>query len=547
MAPNQNPNRKTNIIDDPVALAQSLAQNRKGKSKGKGRGNARATGGSSIFAPQNTGISKAKASRQAPAAPPGISSSTPDPQLYEGHGLKILFNEKGKPRLHARTSMTFRNKGMEAILDIVEAYAGSGKRHEFQNADKPKAFIANWIEMAETLAFGKNPASKLTRADWEASEFTHPNQRSAFVANSAKNSRRPPVETEGDLDNDMYDLLSHTEHKRKHVEKDTSDRIDHVKRQKREHAANMQNRGTSFAKESVTAKSEIDKRVPDNVRIQTSPAPTHVAPQQSAPIQKSSEQLAREKRNMESYTITDSHDRKRPGEGTKHVFSTPNATESSSSFQDASNREGSEGNREQQASTVSVFSGPMPSVRGNKDAQAPAAEQERLRMFMHDIGLDSTDPDRTSAIILGPSKNMRRVVTVTEGAHGQFTLHCTVLNRFNYDASRNTKPVPRPYLKNGRHGSGGIFDNDPDRATGLGHDYEPEDARNFVTFMQLKSKATQRHDDGKPVFPQAVRDFKVLQPWYAEYVRQYPGKRLDQWPCGCSKIIDEDGDESEEE
>lgn len=161
--PNKNrvpPAPETNIIDNEVGLENSLIKKGLGKAKGKVKFRTGASGGSSALAPRDTGISKPKTSATWRAAP--VNGQ----QYYEANGIKIaLYDTGSRKRHHARASTTFRNKNIEVALDIVESYAGSGKRHQFKNEGKSKAFIGDWIEMAETLAFGASPSTKLTSKD----------------------------------------------------------------------------------------------------------------------------------------------------------------------------------------------------------------------------------------------------------------------------------------------------------------------------------------------------------------------------------------------
>ncbi|KAH9871687.1 hypothetical protein J1614_005942 [Plenodomus biglobosus] len=537
MDPNGKQSRKTNIIDDAVALEYSLAQ--KGKSKSKGNARARATAGPSALEPRTAGISKSKGPNKTRAAP------TVGPQYYEGHGLKIsLYDKGGKQRPHARASITFRNKNIEAALEIVESYAGSGKRHQFKNESKSKLFIGNWIEMAETLAFGANPSTKLTSANWAASEFTYPTQAPQSLASTSvpnnKNNKKIqqiPVDDD-DLEDAMNEIYSSLRNKRNLAPDQASDQNDNPKKQKRDHSANSQPLYKSPATNAVTAKLDIGKRIPDNACTLT---PTNANLRQEIQNHKSAEQQARERRNMvsEPYNITDSHRGKKPDQGTKRVFSAQD-------IMDASN-EAPKQSTQTRASRVPVSSYPTPATKGNKGIKTLAEEQDRLRIFTQGIGLDPRNAESATTVLPGPAKGERQILTVSESTSGQLTLHSTTISRPNFDNLRSAKPNLRPYLKDGKHGPGGKFDNDPDRATGNGHDYEPEDAWNFSKYLEIKSKAGERYPDGKPMFPQAVQALRDLEPWYVEYVKQYPGKRLDQWPCGCMKVVEEDRDESEEE
>ncbi|CBX91133.1 hypothetical protein LEMA_P061670.1 [Plenodomus lingam JN3] len=485
--------RKTNIIDDAVALEYSLAQ-QKGKSKGKGKAREADNAGRSALVPRAAGISKSKA----PIKPKAVPAA--GQQHHEGYGIRILLHKEGsKQRQHARASTTFRNKSIEAALDIVESYAGSMKRQQFINENKTKTFIGNWIEMAETLAFGASPTTKLTRADWAMSEFMHPDQRPH--SESKKGLNQIPNDDSG-LEEAINNIYASLPKKRKHAAEETSDQNEHAKRdakqQKYEHVANLQAARRRPTNEAQTGKSNMATN-----------GTVH--------------------REMQNQKLA---------EGQKPVLSTQGSAGLTSPTIAKSRPP---------APDLSKSSRPMGKIGGKKGHKTPEEDQEDLKTFLQEIGLDSSNAETATTALLGPSKDEHLVITVTQGARGHLTLHSTTVTRRNFDSRPNNKRIPRPYLKDGRHGPGGQFDNDPDRATGQGHDCEPEDARNFETYMGLKWKASRRHPNGESVFPQAIQDFRALEPWYREYVKQYPGKRLDQWPCGCLKVIEEEGDESEEE
>jgi len=148
------PAPKTNIIDDAVGLECNLSKKARGQGREKGRPK------SSAVAPRSKGISKTNSIHRGEIMP------ATDQQYYENHGIRIALHGKDGNRRHqARASSTFRNKNIEVALDIVESYAGSDKRYQFKNEGKSKTFICNWIEMAETLAFGANTSTKLTSKD----------------------------------------------------------------------------------------------------------------------------------------------------------------------------------------------------------------------------------------------------------------------------------------------------------------------------------------------------------------------------------------------
>ena len=110
-----------------------------------------------------------------------------------------------------------------------------------------------------------------------------------------------------------------------------------------------------------------------------------------------------------------------------------------------------------------------------------------------------------------------------------------------------------PYLKEGKHGPGGDFANDPDRMTGRGHNYHPNDLKLYEEYLAIRDAFHKMHPtypklkEGEVVDAESKADRDMWETWYFEFRQKYPGSRGDQWVCGCAKLIDETGDESEEE
>jgi hypothetical protein len=110
-----------------------------------------------------------------------------------------------------------------------------------------------------------------------------------------------------------------------------------------------------------------------------------------------------------------------------------------------------------------------------------------------------------------------------------------------------------PYLKEGKHGPGGDFDLDPDRATGKGHNYHPGDAKLYQEYLEQRAAFRKLHPtypklkEGEHVDDEMKADRDMWETWYYGFREKYPGTRGDQWVCGCSALIEESGDESEEE
>jgi hypothetical protein len=110
-----------------------------------------------------------------------------------------------------------------------------------------------------------------------------------------------------------------------------------------------------------------------------------------------------------------------------------------------------------------------------------------------------------------------------------------------------------PYLKEGKHGPGGDFDNDRDRMTGKGHNYQPNDAKLYEEYLQNRAVFRKMHPaypqlrEGEVVDAEVKADRHLWEEWYFGFRERYPGSLGDQWVCGCQKWTEESEDESEEE
>ena len=151
MDSNETSQRATTIVDNLAGFEHILAQHDRRKVK-----NAKVTS-------KHSGSQNGIGSRKRPL-PKETGQAAGIQEFYEEYDLKIPLQEKnGKRRQHARAAASLRNKSEDEILDIVENYAGVAKRQNVKNSKKSKAWIANWIEMAETLALGPSLKSKLQR------------------------------------------------------------------------------------------------------------------------------------------------------------------------------------------------------------------------------------------------------------------------------------------------------------------------------------------------------------------------------------------------
>jgi hypothetical protein len=102
-----------------------------------------------------------------------VPNESSDSRVFEGYGIRIpLYDNNGERKEYARLSSALCARNRDQLLDIVEEYAGSDKRKQFINEKQTKAYIADWIEKAESLALGPNPRSEL-QCKWMASPDKH--------------------------------------------------------------------------------------------------------------------------------------------------------------------------------------------------------------------------------------------------------------------------------------------------------------------------------------------------------------------------------------
>jgi hypothetical protein len=132
-----------------------------------------------------------------------------------------------------------------------------------------------------------------------------------------------------------------------------------------------------------------------------------------------------------------------------------------------------------------------------------------------------------------------------------FTLLTVPVAPHNFTSS--AVPCIVPYLKRGKHGPGGDFDNDSDRVTGQGHDYHPNDVNLYEDYLAQRAAFYKLH----PTYPKLQGNEHVddemkakrddWERWYITFKGKYPGRGANLWVCGCAKVADNSECESEEE
>lgn len=188
-----------------------------------------------------------------------------------------------------------------------------------------------------------------------------------------------------------------------------------------------------------------------------------------------------------------------------------------------------------------------------------AGDPRSERHFMKDIGLSRIDPQVATGTVKLNEHGRVRILTMTTRKHHietQTTLHDTgITDNILKDPSRRIRHDAKPFLKPGRHGPNGDFEraDDPDLATGVGHNYDPDDLEKYEDHMQTIAEFYKEYPTypnpvlGQEVDPEVIKMWKEEHNWYRAFKAKYTGVRGDQWVCGCRIAMEETGFESEEE
>ncbi|KAF1842041.1 uncharacterized protein K460DRAFT_291673 [Cucurbitaria berberidis CBS 394.84] len=489
MFPSAKDPRKTSILDDSVGLELNLAQQGNGKGKGKNRQNT--AGGFSFSSSRNAGVVKSK------PAPTARATQNLGARFYERDGLKIpLYEKKGKKRAHARASVGLRNKSEEELLSIVGEYAGTEVMREFKQRARNKKEIAEWIEAKETLALGPNPKSQLNRksqAEITKGEYLEDKLTGVATQLEANGATRPDKVARGRNSSTPTPTAKLKESK---VHKSTEAHDAFI----------VQSNRTSPAKVAPS----VDKKrgAPDGA-LDGQPHLKH---------QKLDSQA-----NMPSTDVISTNGLPAKKKATKPMAELSAHTESAHS----------------------------PTTQSAERISAT----DLLQALMNDVGLSPSQVETSTRIVALPKHGENRVLTVTSNTKtGQVTLHDTgIPSCYNdYNGSQAVQAIT-PYLKKGKHGPNGDFFSDPARATGKGHDYDPDDTKRYDEFLHFRCFFYKRYPsypklhEGEKIEPEVKAAWDVQQAWYGKFSEKYPGRRLDQWPCGCRKLCEESESESESE
>lgn len=184
----------------------------------------------------------------------------------------------------------------------------------------------------------------------------------------------------------------------------------------------------------------------------------------------------------------------------------------------------------------------------------------RLEDIMGGLGMHPDNPDTSSMVVQLPEQGESRVLTAsTNQRTSTHILHDTPIS---YDSdqrdAQETQPSPsgeRLYLKTGKHGRGGDFDDDLDRRTGRGHQVSTGNQASLEEYLSFRGHVLKKY----PQFPRANSEEEVHHEvkkawnknelWNCNFSNKYSGYAFSHlWPCGCQKVRGEsEDDESEEE
>jgi hypothetical protein len=488
--------RQTTIIEDLGAIGLA-EQSRQGAPKKN------AAGRSGPSAARKASSPKPKATKK-PTASQDIGL-----RFYEGNGVKIpLYDEGGRKRAHARLSKSLRNKNTDYLLEITEQYAGKDKRKEFENSNKTKAEIADWIEEKETIALGPNPRSAL---ECESESSTWALREEDFNTEDEDALWAGPEQADGEglLPPPMQDnsTLNTVEDGYNEVAMMCD-------------LTNLMN---------VSLMEMIGKR-----RRDCTPEPAQE--RQQTPKKP---KVGRTERQLAEQSIADlaqAQVRDRDGHPKTRVDATRIDQQK---FDD------------------------LPSVLNEiSEASATKAEKEleealrvdRLHGFMGDIGMHPDNPDASTFVVQLPEET--RVLTVGTCANtGRPILHDTSIPRaHDRTMAHQAHPIQQPYIKVGVHGRHGDFNDDPDRQTGRGHELSLEDLTDLGKYMWFRGQILHRYprfpqsEAGQEIQPELTEGWNGNERWYIAFKNRYPGLSVGHlWPCGCEKLRGEGEDSDSEE
>jgi hypothetical protein len=197
------------------------------------------------------------------------------------------------------------------------------------------------------------------------------------------------------------------------------------------------------------------------------------------------------------------------------------------------------------------------STNEDNDGGKQDHKAENLKKFMHDVGMHPEDPDRSTMVVHEEGEDRVLTASIQEGT-GKTIMHNTPIAHDKGKApvqfGQPSQPAARPFLKAGKHGRGGDFDNDPDRRTGRGHQFTDEDTKGLDAYYSCRGQIFQRFPNYPRVgagveIPAEVREaWNVNEEWYRSYKEKYGGYAVSHlWPCGCERMRGASEEEESEE
>lgn len=502
MHSNVEKSRKTIIIDDAVSLEQSLVQ----RSKGKGRGRQRATSGFKFSSSQPNGVLNSKISSKTGAAQRSEARS------HEANGSGTRVNEKSGRRIsQPRTSNGNRNKNDVQLSKIAKTYVGIDKR------------MTAGMEEGELLT----PEPKL-----ESKLQLRPQRRNLIGLTLTGIEEHLEI-TKGKRKDDTID-------DQKSARTIRNVKVNKMKVQvyQNEHSGLVTQPHEKIHLKSVQQhdrKRQLPHEAPDDQsqwkRLKLNPQA------QSKLVNPDSRNKYQFKENItDKLKVVDSAIPKLPPIVLPQKIGGLHGTPNKTSDQDRS------------SSTYPKISMEKP-FEINITAQNGPSKRKEPSNACHIVGALLDEP----RIQLSQSET-KDLGVPQKGEVCEMNLHGTEkLGYFNGFNEYQAKISPPSSLKEGVHGPGGDFLLDPDRITGKGHDYDPADARMYEVYLKTREtfyKQQQLHQSfqgGEKIDPDIKKTWEMAQMWYMSFTDKYPGRRLDQWVCGCQKLAVYDEGESEEE
>jgi hypothetical protein len=184
-------------------------------------------------------------------------------------------------------------------------------------------------------------------------------------------------------------------------------------------------------------------------------------------------------------------------------------------------------------------------------------EASNLQNFMYDIGMHPENPHTSTMVITLPEYSEDRVLTaITNTKTGQTILHDTPVSRVCFDpAAPAVQAYRKPFLKVGRHGRGGDFEDDCDRQTGRGHEVSLEAYTGLDEYMNYRGQVFRKYPryprvgEGEAIHSEVKKSWNENELWYVNFKKTYPGFSVSHlWPCGCEQLRrGSENDESEQE